>query len=64
MKFLTILLCIAVCINNTLVLQDVTALASLVNLNEVLINNTTCTYIQVTYFRVTHLTIWQTYIFT
>ena len=44
-KLLTCLLCIAICINDTLVLQDVTCLTCFVNLYEVLINNTTCTYI-------------------
>ena len=36
---------------------------STIDFNQILINNTACTNIQVSYFRVTHLSIRQTYIF-
>ena len=47
---------------NLLVLQNRTTLTSAVNLHEVLIYDTTCADIEVTYLRVTHLTLRQTYI--
>ena len=62
MEFLTSLLSIAVSVDDLLILQDVTALASLVDLNEVLIYHTTSTDVEVTYLRVTHLTVRKTYV--
>ena len=61
-EFLTSLLSIAVSVDDLLILQDVTALASLVDLNEVLIYHTTSTDVEVTYLRVTHLTVRKTYV--
>ena len=61
-ELLTCLLSIAVSVDDFLILQDVTALASLVDLNEVLIYHTTSTDVEVTYLRVTHLTVRKTYV--
>ena len=47
-----------------LVLHDAVVSTSTVNLHQVLIYDATCTDVQVTYFRVTHLTVRQTYVFT
>ena len=45
-----------------LILQDTSIGTSAVDLHEVLINDTARTDVQVTYFRVTHLTVGQTYV--
>ena len=50
--------------NDLRIFHDRTILASTVNLDEVLINYTTCTDIGVTNLRVTHLSVWKTYILT
>src|SRR5574344_140614 len=50
--------------NDLRIFHDRTILASTVNLDEVLINYTTCTDIEVTNLRVTHLSVWKTYILT
>ena len=63
-ELLASLLCIAISVDDFLILQDVTAFTSLVDLNEILIYHATCTDIEVTYLRVTHLSVRQTYVFT
>jgi len=63
-ELLASLLSVAVSVDDFLILQDVTALASLVDLNEILIYHTTSTDVEVTYLRVTHLSLWETYVLT
>ena len=48
--------------HNLGILQNRVVGASAVNLHEVLVNHTTCSDIEVTYLRVTHLTVGQTYV--
>ena len=62
-ELLAVLLSVAVSLNDLLVLEDRAVLASTVNLNEVLVNDTASADIQVTNLRVTHLTLRQTYVF-
>ena len=62
MELLASFLGVAVSLNDFLVLEDRTVLASTVNLNEVLINDTTSADVQVAYLRVAHLSVRQTYV--
>ena len=64
METLAGLLSIRVSGDNLLVLQDVTALAGLVDLHKILIHDATGTDIEVTYLRVAHLSFRQTHILT
>ena len=61
-KLLTVLLGVVICFNNTLILQDRTILACTVDLHKVLVNNTSGTDIEVSNFRVTHLSVGQTHV--
>ena len=54
------LLSVAISVDDLLVLQDVACLAGLVDLHQVLIDDTSCTDVQVSYLGVAHLSFWQT----
>ena len=64
MELLAILLSVCVSLYYLRILSDRTVLTSAVDLNEVLIYDTTCTNVKVTYLRVTHLTVRKTYVLT
>ena len=59
-ELLACFLGVAVSLNDFLVLENRTVLASTVNLNEVLINDAAGADVQVAYLRVTHLSFRQT----
>ena len=63
-ELLACLLCIAVCVDNALVLQDVPCLTGFVDFHEVLIDDTAGADIQVSHLRVAHLAGRQANIFT
>ena len=63
-QLLTILLGIAVGGLHLWILYDAAVLAGAVDLHQVLIDDATCTDVQVTHLRVTHLSVGQTYILT
>ena len=63
MHSMTCLLCITVSLLDSLILKDRIVSTSTVDLHQVLVNDTSCTDIEVTYLRITHLTIRQTDIF-
>ena len=64
MQLLIVLLGIAIGGLHLRILNDATVLAGAVNLHQVLIDDASCTDIQVTNLRVTHLSVGQTYVLT
>ena len=62
MKSTSLFLAVIHCTENCLVIKESTVLDVLRDLNEHLINDTSCTDVGVTYLRVAHLSIRQTYI--
>ena len=64
MEALARLLGIAIGVDNLLVLQDVAALAGLVDLHQVLVNYAAGADVEVSHLRVTHLSVGQTYVLT
>ena len=64
MKLLAILLSICICLLHLSILAYRAISASTVNLYQILIYNTSGTNVEVTYLRVTHLTIRKTNVFT